>query len=53
MTKNIELKVNGQKITLNRFVETVFNNVIMGLVDSLDKIPEVKTIDIQITEGDK
>lgn len=33
------LKVDGEKIPLNHFVETVFVHVIRGLVDSLDKIP--------------
>ena len=47
--KKVFLKVNGKEIPLNPFVTDVFFNVINGLVDSLDKIPEdKKTIEIAI-----
>lgn len=42
MDKKITLKVNDRDIPLNPFVTNVFFNVINGLVDSLDKIPEKK-----------
>jgi hypothetical protein len=42
MDKKITLKVNDRDIPLNPFVTDVFFNVINGLVDSLDKIPEEK-----------
>ena len=42
MDKKITLKVNDRDIPLNPFVTDVFFNVINGLVDSLDKIPEQK-----------
>jgi hypothetical protein len=46
---NVCLKVNGKEVPLNPFVTLVFFNVINGLVDSLDKIPEDKTkIEISI-----
>ncbi|MCK4835848.1 MAG: hypothetical protein KAT17_04390 [Candidatus Aminicenantes bacterium] len=46
---SIILKVNDGEISLNPFVETVFINVIRGMIDSLDKIPQDKEkIDIQI-----
>jgi hypothetical protein len=38
----IILKVNGSDVPMNPFVKNVFENVIGGLVDSLDKIPEDK-----------
>jgi len=42
MDKKITLKVNDQEIPLNPFVTSVFLNVINGLVDSLNKVPEEK-----------
>ena len=49
MNKKIILKINGQEIPLNLFVKSIFFNVINGMVDSLDKIPEKKeTIEILI-----
>lgn len=51
MSKNFCLKVNGKKIFINRFVKEVFFNVIKGLIDTLDKIPEnKKKIEIIIEE---
>jgi hypothetical protein len=38
----VRLKVNDRDIPLNPFVTGLFSNVIEGLVDSLDKIPEPK-----------
>lgn len=40
--KNVSLIVNGREISLNPFVKNVFANVVNGLVDSLDKVPEDK-----------
>lgn len=42
MDKKITLKVNDQEIPLNPFVTDVFLNVINGLVNSLNKVPEKK-----------
>ncbi|NIM13715.1 MAG: hypothetical protein GTO45_16700 [Candidatus Aminicenantes bacterium] len=39
-TNRVRLLVNDRDIPLNPFVTEVFSNVIEGLVDSLDKIPE-------------
>lgn len=40
---NVSLKVNGREIPLNAFVKKVVTNVVEGLVDSLDKIPDERT----------
>jgi hypothetical protein len=49
MDKKVNLKVNGQEIPLNPFVTTVVFNVVKGLVDSLDKIPDNPgTIELRI-----
>jgi hypothetical protein len=42
MDKKITLKVNDREIPLNPFVTGLFLNVINGLVDSLNKVPEGK-----------
>lgn len=42
------LKVNGAEIPMNAFVSSVFENVISGLVNALDKIPEDIT-NIEVT----
>lgn len=52
MDKEILLKVNGERIPLNPFVQEVFINVISGLVGSLNKIPEAKQ-KIEILVEDK
>ena len=52
MNKKVSLKINGQEIPLNAFVKEVVANVVKGMVDSLDKIPEErKKIEIIIEEG--
>ena len=43
MNKKVILKINGIEIPLNPFVKSIFINVISGLVESLDKIPDDKT----------
>jgi hypothetical protein len=40
---SIVLKINDVVVPMNHFVESVFINVIHGLVETLDKIPEVKS----------
>lgn len=50
--KSISVKVGGKLIQMNPFVDTVFINVIDGLIHSLDKIPEDKShIEIIITQN--
>jgi hypothetical protein len=40
MKNNIELKVNNQAIALNPFVQKIISNIVLGAVQSLDKIPQ-------------
>jgi len=40
MKNKIELKVNGQVIALNPFVKKIISNMVLGAVQSLDKIPQ-------------
>jgi len=37
---DIELTINDEKIPLNEFIQNIFVNVNVGLIDSLKKIPE-------------
>jgi hypothetical protein len=38
--QHVRLRVNGREIPINPFVTGVFANVIDGLLDSLDQVPE-------------
>ncbi len=40
MNNRIELKVNDLVIALNPFVRKIFINLVLGAVQSLDKVPE-------------
>jgi hypothetical protein len=49
---SVSLKVNEKEISLNPFVTRLFFNLIDGLVNSLDKIPDEKEkIEIVIKKG--
>lgn len=52
MNKQVVLKINGQEIPLNPFVQDVFKNVIGGLVTSLDKIPaDIHRIEVELNNN--
>jgi hypothetical protein len=54
MNNAIELKVNGTTIALNPFVSKIIANVLLGAVQSLDKIPQpVQKIEISLTMDKK
>ena len=54
MVKKVSLKVNGEEIALNPFVRDIVRNVVLGMVDSLDKIPEsIKSVELNIEEEDE
>jgi len=40
MKNSIELKVDDRIIALNPFVQKIVSNVVLGAVQSLDKIPQ-------------
>ena len=49
MSDQIQLKVNDKEVPMNPFVKKAFSNVIEGLVDSLDKLPDkINRIEIMI-----
>jgi hypothetical protein len=43
-----EIKINGVKLAANSYVYTVFEKVILALLDTLNNIPEIQTIEIKI-----
>lgn len=45
-----ELEVNGQKIKLNRFVESFISQAIIGMLKSLRGVNEVEAIDLKINK---
>ena len=54
MSERVDLKVNGQNIPLNRFVNETFFYVIEGLLKSLDGVPApVTKIEILINKNEK
>jgi hypothetical protein len=54
MKNTVELKVNGTTIALNPFVSKIIANVLLGAVQSLDKIPQpVKKIELSLAMDKK
>ncbi len=45
-----ELEVNGQKIDLNRFVESFISQSIIGMLKSLKGVDVIETIDLKISK---
>ena len=40
MNNKIELKVNGRVIAMNPFVRKIVSQIVLGAVQSLDRIPQ-------------
>jgi hypothetical protein len=54
MENKIELKVNGKVIAMNPFVRKIVSQVVLGAVQSLDKIPQPwKKIEITLQSEKK
>jgi len=50
MNRPVTLKVNGQEVDLNPFVERIIAHVVEGLVAALDRVPQPAS-DIEIRLG--
>ncbi|MBW8016098.1 MAG: hypothetical protein FVQ82_07925 [Planctomycetes bacterium] len=50
---SVELGVNGQKIDLNRFVESFISQAVIGMLKSLRGVGEVENIDLKISKEAK
>ncbi|MCX6558743.1 MAG: hypothetical protein NTW95_15155 [Candidatus Aminicenantes bacterium] len=54
MKNIVELKVNETTIALNPFVSKIIANVLLGAVQSLDKIPQpMQKIELSLTMDKK
>ncbi len=47
---NVELKVNGEEISLNDFVKGFVSETLTGMVKDLRGVGEVKTISLEISK---
>ena len=47
---NVELKVNGEEVALNDFVQEFVAQTLIGMVKSLRGVGEVKAIDLKISK---
>ena len=43
-----ELEVNGKKVETNSFVETFISNTVIGMVETLDGVDQIESIDLKI-----
>lgn len=53
LTARAELKINGEKIELNNFVENFISQTIIGMVKSLRGVSDVETIDLKVSKKAK
>jgi hypothetical protein len=49
MTSRVELKVNGKKIKLNKFVKNFITESLIGMIKSLRGVSEIETISLEIS----
>lgn len=52
-TANTDLKVNGEKIELNDFVENFISQTVIGMVKALRGIGDIETIDLKVSKKTK
>ncbi|MHA1684815.1 MAG: hypothetical protein ACTSYD_00255 [Candidatus Heimdallarchaeaceae archaeon] len=50
MTRAIEVKVNGKKVPLNRFLKKLITRLVLAVVSSLKEVDEqvIETVDISV-----
>jgi XTP/dITP diphosphohydrolase len=46
----IEIKINGKRLIANKYIYEVFKTVIFALLGTLKNMPEIKTVEIKITD---
>ncbi len=49
-TARVELKVNGNQIELNNFVQNFITKSVIGMVKSLRGVSEIETISLDISK---
>ena len=50
-TARVELKVNGEQIDLNTFIENLIAESVMGMVKSLRGVGKIDAIDLSIEKN--
>lgn len=51
MARDVVLKINGEMVRLNAFVQEALANVVRGFVEALDDVPQpVREIEVTICE---
>jgi hypothetical protein len=51
MARDVVLKINGEQVRLNAFVQEALVGVVRGFVEALDEVPSpVREIEITITD---
>ena len=48
-TTQANLKINGETVELNDFVESFMSQTVIGMVKSLRGVDDIKTISLEIT----
>ena len=48
-TAKVELKINGEEVALNDFVQEFVAQTLIGMVKSLRGVGEIRTIDLKIS----
>ncbi|MGV8041658.1 MAG: hypothetical protein AB2L07_16870 [Thermoanaerobaculaceae bacterium] len=51
MSREVVLKVNGEVVRMNAFVQDALAGVLMGFLSALDEVPEpVREVEVSIVE---
>ncbi|MHC4098686.1 MAG: hypothetical protein ACYSUY_16915 [Planctomycetota bacterium] len=53
LTARAELKVNGNEIKLNNFVENFISQTVIGMVKSLRGVGDIETISLKVSTKTK
>lgn len=53
LTARAELKVNGNEIKLNNFVENFISKTVIGMVESLRGVGDVETVSLKVSKKTK
>ena len=50
---DVDLKVNGQKVELNPFIQGFISETVTGMLKSLRGVNDIDTVDLKITKKTK
>jgi len=46
---DVDLKINGQRVELNNFIQNFISQTLIGMVKSLRGVDEVETIEVKVS----